>query len=131
MCVPWTDYSHYENPNLVLLGEDNPRSWVPFSSGVSKHSSVLFPQTQAGGRHVFPKQTGGGRSVVQTCVSRAEANRKWELPPAFPPVSGGERAPLQVVLIKSGWDHGIKAQKHKSCLETKGKKGWAMPSSQC
>lgn len=61
--------------------------------------------------------------MIQTCVSRAEANRKWERPPAFPPVSGGERAPLQVVLIKSGWDHGIKAQKHKSCLETKGKKG--------
>lgn len=36
---------------------------------------------------------------------------------------GGERAPLQVVLIKSGWDNGIKAQKHKSCLEAKEKKG--------
>lgn len=41
----------------------------------------------------------------------------------FPPMSGGERAPLQVVLIKSGWDNGIKAQKHKSRLEGKEKKG--------
>lgn len=71
----------------------------------------------------FPNKQGEGRAWSSPCVSRAEANRKWELPPAFPPVSGGEQAPLQVVLIKSGWDHGIKAQKHKSCLETKGKKG--------
>lgn len=36
---------------------------------------------------------------------------------------GGEQALLQVVLIKSGWDNGIKAQKHKSCLKGKEKKG--------
>lgn len=36
-------------------------------------------------------------------------------------MSGGKPAFLQVVLIKSAWDNGIKAQKHESCLEGKEK----------